>query len=195
MNAVNRSIALRTAHKLRSAAEALWADASNQCGPFRDALQIEADAIQKRADSIEEQVKPTVPEPDQFGSIVRATCGPGLVGILWQHSPMQGKHYWESETGAVEVWPELTDVEVLRIGVGEADDGAALPVRRDGGTVPAAAPSSLAREIHHDHVSLEKVLDVLQEVRGACITAAEREAVQRCVRALIVLPTYARCEP
>ena len=45
-----------------------------------------------------------------------------------------------------------------------------------------------------DHVSLEKVLEVCQEVRDASITATEKEAVERCLRALIVLSTYARCE-
>lgn len=48
--------------------------------------------------------------------------------------------------------------------------------------------------IRHDHVSLAKVLDVLQEVREASVTFVEQEAVRRCERALMVLPTYARCE-
>ena len=48
--------------------------------------------------------------------------------------------------------------------------------------------------VHHDHVSLAKVLNVLQEVREECITGPEKEAVRRCERALMVLPTWARCE-
>lgn len=59
--------------------------------------------------------------------------------------------------------------EVLRIGVGEAK--------------PCGGCDSL-----------EKVLKILEGVRDASITATEKEAVERCLRALIVLPTYAGCE-
>lgn len=73
------------------------------------------------ADSIEEQVKPPkVDEPEVFGSIVRATEGYGT--WLWQKTPAQGKHYWESETGAHTVWSELSDVEVLRVGIGDSNE-------------------------------------------------------------------------
>lgn len=72
-----------------------------------------------------EQVKPAIEEPEAFGSLVRATAGNTnypLPTYLWQRSPMNGKHYWESETGVVEVWSELTDVTVLRVGLGVADE-------------------------------------------------------------------------
>lgn len=46
---------------------------------------------------------------------------------------------------------------------------------------------------HHDHVSLAEVLEVCDKVQAASITATEKEAVQRCIRALMVLPTYATC--
>lgn len=46
----------------------------------------------------------------------------------------------------------------------------------------------------HDHVSLTAVLDTLEEIREQCITGPEAEAVRRCERALITLPTYAGCE-
>jgi hypothetical protein len=45
-----------------------------------------------------EQAEPVVEEPTEFGSIVRATCAT-VTGLLWQKSPIHGKHYWESETG------------------------------------------------------------------------------------------------
>jgi hypothetical protein len=45
-----------------------------------------------------------------------------------------------------------------------------------------------------DHVSLTTVLAVLQEVREQCITGPEAEAIRRCERALITLPTYTGCE-
>lgn len=74
--------------------------------------------IDKRvADELRGQLKPAVEEPQEFASVVRATSHGEP--MLWQKTPMHGKHYWESETGAVEVWSELTDVEVLRVGVGE----------------------------------------------------------------------------
>lgn len=72
------------------------------------------------ADDMEAQLKPAIEEPTEFGSMVRAgatnwTTRP----LLWQKTPAAGKHYWESETGVVEVWSELTHVEVLRVGIGE----------------------------------------------------------------------------
>ena len=76
-------------------------------------------ALRALADSIEEQVKPAVEEPKEFGSIVRAVCLGGTDPQLWQRSYGDGKHYWESETGVVDVWSDLTDVEVLRVGLGE----------------------------------------------------------------------------
>ena len=118
MNAVNRPLAVATAHKLRSAAAAILADAANQVDArLADSLMYEAGEIKARADSIEEQAKPAVEEPTEFGSLVRArSCGP--LSMLWQRSLVNGKHYWESDTGAVEVWSALTDVEVLRVGIG-----------------------------------------------------------------------------
>lgn len=72
------------------------------------------------AEEIRAQIpKPAVEEPTAFGSIVRAVCAHGTEYQLWQRSPMQGKHYWESEHGIVEVWSDLTHVEVLRVGIGE----------------------------------------------------------------------------
>lgn len=62
----------------------------------------------------------TVQEPTAFGSIVRASYA-NSDRMLWQRDPHR-TNYWESETGAVEVWSELTDVEVLRVGIGEQSD-------------------------------------------------------------------------
>jgi hypothetical protein len=51
----------------------------------------------------------------------------------------------------------------------------------------------MADNEHHDHVSLAEVLEVLDGIRDASITATEKEAVRRCTQALMVLPTYATC--
>lgn len=78
-------------------------------------------ALLEIINAIEDQVKPAVEEPEAFGSIVRARYpGNQTDSCLWQMAPEgRGRHYWESEYGAVEVWSELTDVEVLRVGLGE----------------------------------------------------------------------------
>lgn len=71
---------------------------------------------------IEEQVKPAIEEPTEFGSIVRARYPvqpENSERPLWQLSPAHGKHYWISQAGELEVWSELTDVEVLRVGLGD----------------------------------------------------------------------------
>lgn len=70
------------------------------------------------AEQIEKQVKPAIEEPKEFGSIVRAISGPSVYGTLWQMAPGHGEHYWQDAHGCVEVWSELTDVEVLRVGLG-----------------------------------------------------------------------------
>jgi hypothetical protein len=68
------------------------------------------------ADFIEEQVKPAVEQPTEFGSIVRA----GLDGlsdrVLWQRWAKGG---WQSEEGAfVASFDVLDHPEVLRVGIG-----------------------------------------------------------------------------
>lgn len=55
--------------------------------------------LRELRDSIQEQVKPAIEEPTEFGSVVRASCP------AW--------------TRVHEMWSELTDVEVLRVGVGD----------------------------------------------------------------------------
>lgn len=82
-------------------------------------LQGAAQILTHLREAIEEQVKPAVEEPEEFGSLVRARSF-GPLAMLWQRSPENGKHYWESDTGAVEVWSGLQDVEVLRVGIGES---------------------------------------------------------------------------
>lgn len=77
-----------------------------------------ATVLREIADRIEEQLTPAIEEPQEFGSIVRAAA-PHHHRALWTRSPMTGDHYWMSEKGYAEVWPELTDVEVLRVGLGE----------------------------------------------------------------------------
>lgn len=98
---------------------------------LREMLPVNADEInpyerptvERICAQIEEQLpKSAVEEPEEFGSLIRATCGPDLVGVLWQKCPEKGKHYWEAETGAVDVWSELTDIGVLRVGVGEVSN-------------------------------------------------------------------------
>lgn len=119
MNNVHGSVALQTAHKLRSAAAALLADSEVQADPrLADSLMYEAGELRARADSIEEQVKPTIAEPTEFGSIIRAGLDGVSDRVLWQRGPKGG---WTSEEGAyVGSFDWLDHPEVLRIGVGEA---------------------------------------------------------------------------
>jgi hypothetical protein len=63
--------------------------------------------------------KASVEEPTEFGSVVAASVAGRPAPVKWHMSPMNGKHYWESEFAAVELWSELRDVDVLRVGIGE----------------------------------------------------------------------------
>lgn len=51
----------------------------------------------------------------EFGSIIRATCDGRT--RLFQKAPTYGTHYWEDETGFIQVWSELSGVEVVRVGI------------------------------------------------------------------------------
>lgn len=87
----------------------------------RAAEVLRAANLQLMAEDIEAQLPPAVDEPLAFGSLIRAGS-PRVTAILWQKAPdRRGQHYWESEMGDVEVWSELTDVEVLRVGLGEPE--------------------------------------------------------------------------
>jgi hypothetical protein len=134
------------------------------------------DVLRELRDSIEEQVKPAIEEPTEFGSIVRARCSDtGPLSYLWQQAPPMGRHYWESEKGAVEVWSELTDVEVLRVGIGEPrahDDGdlymggcrkgAEATVSRGIRVLEAYRKGALTAERKHAY---ETAINVLRELR------------------------------
>jgi hypothetical protein len=104
-------------HVLRDhlrAAVSYFGDGSNIKHTLQDALA-----------QIDEQVKPAVEEPLEFGSVVRAwhprENDDAVAADLWQHSPMSGKHYWENCNGVIEIWSDLVRPEVLRIGIGEPE--------------------------------------------------------------------------
>lgn len=56
-------------------------------------------------------------EPQEFGSVVRASSV-RYEEQNWTPIPRTGEHWWHSETGKLEMWRDLVDPEVLRIGVG-----------------------------------------------------------------------------
>lgn len=104
------------------------------------------------AEHIEARIPKPVDEPREFGSIVRATCGPDLIGIMWQYAPARGRHYWASETGTVGVWRDLTDVEVLRVGIGEPSGDAYARGYEDGveSNLPSPIDQSAIRNALQD---------------------------------------------
>lgn len=106
--------------QLRHAAEML-----DVCEPL--------DAI---ADSIEEQVKPTIEEPTEWGSLVRASFpnSDGERYLLayvpnpYESDPDKSQGFpWYSERDDWCTWGDLRDVQVLRIGVGEAEHADVAP--------------------------------------------------------------------
>jgi len=73
------------------------------------------DILQQIADSIEEQVKPAIEEPEEFGSVVRAGVDAISDRVLWVNS---ASGYWFSETSRRADFPDLYHPEVLRVGIG-----------------------------------------------------------------------------
>jgi hypothetical protein len=70
--------------------------------------------------SIEEQVKPAIEEPKEFGSIVRAGYDEHTDRVLWVRTP--GGWYAEESAGFHAYFPGLHNPEVLRVGIGERLD-------------------------------------------------------------------------
>lgn len=125
------------------------------------------------AEQIERQVEPVIKEPEVFGSIVRASAPAQRTaeGLLWQMAPQNGKHYWESEYGAVEVWSELTDVEVLRVGLGEIPSDSQKDAQDDAYML---GRTELRSRIH------ERLLQMLD----VAITRERKNALEKAIQAV-----------
>jgi hypothetical protein len=127
------------------------------------------------AQSIEEQVKPAIEEPTEFGSIVRArhpTDPDGVAAELWQMSPTHGQHYWQSESEQLAVWSELRGPEVLRVGIGE-QPLAAWELNLLDGQALRGIEDVVARGIR-----------VLEGFRDQAITAERKDAYQNAINVL-----------
>lgn len=83
-----------------------------------------APLLDQIADSIEEQVKPAIEEPKEFGSIVRAGYDAHTDRVLWVRTP--GGWYAEESAGFHAYFPGLHNPEVLRVGIGETEDDPAV---------------------------------------------------------------------
>jgi hypothetical protein len=73
--------------------------------------------LRELADSIEEQVKPAIEEPTEFGSVVRATNSDKLYVLA---DPTDPGTPWCGADGFWHTWLGLGPVEVLRVGIGDA---------------------------------------------------------------------------
>ena len=115
---------------------------------------------------VADQLPTHTEEPEGFGSIVRARSRSKLT-MLGHPSPLNGRHYWESESGAVEVWSELTDVEVLRVGVGGSSEAEFAEAYLEGGR-------HLASKIHFR----------LTELLSEAITSERKNAYEKAIQAV-----------
>lgn len=158
------------AGKLRSLAAAARAD-SDDTPEVRQALGLVADQMEARAASLD----PPVEEPQEFGSLVLAwheLDAPDVAADLWQRSPMSGKHYWENANGVIEVWSDLCDPEVLRVGIGKPSDSD--DPRLDGAYASGQyAGFDQALEAAHARIT---------SLRGVAITAERKDAYDQSLR-------------
>lgn len=123
----------------------------------------------------EQMPKPAIEEPTAFGSIVRAgwpNQPKGSEHPLWQRTHHVGNHYWANEFGDVEVWSELTDVEVLRVGVGETAGAKAIKDAQADAYRAGAA------------VFKGRVIAVLRSLRNVAITAERKDAYIKAIEAV-----------
>jgi hypothetical protein len=126
-------------------------------------------------DPIEEEVTAAIEEPEGFGSIVRAVCLGGSERQLWQRSYGDGKHYWESETGVVDVWSDLTHVEVLRVGIGE-------PAAKSKETLSAYDEGYGNGQYTGFDQALEAAHARIASLRSVAITAERKDAYDQSLR-------------
>jgi len=73
------------------------------------------------ADDMEAQLKPSVQEPEEFGSVVRAGISESSDRVLWTRG---AGHYWFSETARRSDFATLHNPEVLRVGIGYDEESA-----------------------------------------------------------------------
>jgi len=120
------------------------------------------------AQSIEEQVKPAIEEPKEFGSIVRAGVDGLSDRVLWQRLCTGG---WQSEEGAsIASFGWLDHPEVLRVGIGTTQDAVGesyLEGRRKGAEVVVA-----------------RGIRVLEAYHKGALTAERKDAYQNAINVL-----------
>lgn len=109
-------------------------------------------------------------EPQEFGSVVRASSV-RYEEQNWTPIPRTGEHWWHSETGKLEMWRDLIDPEVLRIGVGtdekaKADESVAYSNGYEKGAADRTA----------------RILLRLQALRAVAITAPEQDQFDKAIR-------------
>lgn len=155
----------KTAALLKDAAAAAGSDGCNHTAGMH---------ARWLADQIEGQVKPSVEEPEAFGSIVRAVCLGGTEPQLWQRSYGDGKHYWESATGVFDVWSDLTDVEVLRVGLGEVPSDSQKAAQDDAYVLGAADMKARVRK-------------QFIQLASSAITSERKEAWRQAIEAIEAL--------
>jgi hypothetical protein len=107
------------------------------------------------AESIEEQVKPAVEEPKEFGSVVRAGYDEHTDRVLWVRA--SGGWYADAKHGFHATFAGLHDPEVLRVGIGgegqveaygKGRDDFATAVRRDVSALRAEAITSERKDAY-----------------------------------------------
>lgn len=120
------------------------------------------EVLRDLADSIEEQVKPVVEEPQEFASVVRAGFDSRSDRTLWVRGHKGG---WQSDDGAfTAIWQSLHEPEVLRVGTGDPRQEYA-----DAFNAGSAAKA-------------EGIRARLRGLRAVAITAPEQEQLDKAIR-------------
>lgn len=160
---ITREDAGRDVRAIRTALSCLRAVGVNT------SVAVELDGL---AYSIEEQLKPVIDEPTEFGSMVQARWieAPDYIEPLpWVYTPWQGEHRWRSGDGLTAVWSDLSDVEVLRIGAGEES---AFDDSSDYSTGYAKGADDTAAAIRAR----------LRALRTVAITSERKDAIDSAIR-------------
>lgn len=121
--------------------------------------------FEKVADDIEGQLEPSVDEPQEFGSIVRAACNGTSDRILWCRG---AGHWWFSEQVGRALFADLHNPEVLRVGVGPSLDAYHRESWRNG--------YKLATEN-----TRQRITSRLAALKRDLITAPERNAIDKAL--------------
>lgn len=137
---------------------------------------------------------PAIEEPKVWGSVVKARQGPPSNARLWAYMPNtkeEHEYIWYSEDDQWQCWKNLSDVEVLRIGIGDEKASLDESVAYSNGYEQGAANTKTeaiatgntwrAGWAKGNTDTRERITKKLTDLKPRLITAPEQNAIDKAL--------------